>query len=114
MTPLGLSLLSLSPELAQILVFRRQDDAGPAARIVGAAVAEEARLVGLHRAVEIVEFRILAERSGIGRRRFGVGLGPDDLGLLQPLRLDRARLLLAGGSHALIGRIVSRPLVSVV
>ena len=98
------------PELPQILVVRRQDDAGPAARTVGSAVAEEARFVGLHRPVEVVEVRILAERLGVGRGGLGVGLGADDLGLLQALRLDRARLLLAGGAHPLIGRVERRPL----
>ena len=63
-----------------------------------AAVADERRLVGLHRAVEIVEFGILAEARGIGLRGLGIGLGADDLRALGALGADRARFLLARAS----------------
>ena len=68
-------LLSLPPELPQILIVRRQDDAGPAARVVGGAVAEEARFVGLHRPVEVVEVRILAERLGVPKAKVRIVAG---------------------------------------
>src|SRR5688572_17902406 len=102
------TILSLAAELLQILIVRRQDDIGPSARILGAAGADEARLVGLHGAVEIVELRILVEGAGVGVRGLGVGLGADDLRLLEALRLDRARFLLARRAHPLIGGIKRR------
>ena len=49
------------------------------------AFAQEGRLVGLHRPVEVVELRVLAEGGGIDLRRFGVGFGADDLGALLAL-----------------------------
>ena len=62
-----------SPELTKIIVVRRQDDARPAALPV--PVAEEAAPVGLHGAIEIVEFRVPVERRRIGGGRLGIGVG---------------------------------------
>ena len=80
----------------------------PPARALRRPGRQEAHLVGLHRPVEIVEFRILVERAGIGGGGLGVGLGADDLRLPLPLGLDRARLLLARGAHPVIGGIERR------
>src|SRR5512139_366348 len=88
-----------SHELLQIAVMRRQDDAG-AAHVAG-AVVDEGQAVRLHRTIEVVEFGILAEGTGIDLRRLRVCIGADDLRLLHSLRADRSGLLLAGGLHPL-------------
>ena len=59
-----------SLELAQILIVRRQQNAarGFVVRV------RKSRIIALHGAVEIVEFRVLAKCVGIDFRGFGVGL----------------------------------------
>src|SRR3546814_6882205 len=77
------------------------DDVGLIGGGRGIAIIDEGPLVRLHRAVEIVERRILAETLGIDVRCLRVGLGADDLRVLLALRADRRRFLLARGRHAL-------------
>src|SRR3546814_20684475 len=71
------------------------DDVGLIGGGRGIAIIDEGPLVRLHRAVEIVERRILAETLGIDVRCLRVGLGADDLRVLLALRADRRRFLLA-------------------
>src|SRR5687768_17031592 len=56
-------------ELLEILVARRQDDAGTT-HLGPRSIVDEGRLVGLHRPVEFIEIRVLAERLGISAGRF--------------------------------------------
>ena len=73
-----------APELPQIFVVRRQDhDDAPGASIPSVPKRDP---VGLHRPVEIVEVRILAEALGIDAGGLGIGIGADDLRLLGALR----------------------------
>src|SRR4051794_7902317 len=94
------SSVGASSEFPQIVILRRQNDGGGRRTLL--SVANERRLVALHRAVEIVELGILAEACRIGSRSFGVGFGADDLRLLRALRADRTRFLLTGGAHAVV------------
>src|SRR6185295_2522550 len=100
------SSVGASSEFPQIVILWRQNDVG--GRRLLLAVADERRLIALHRAVEIVELRILAEARGVGFRRIRIGLGANDLRLLRALRADRARLLLARGAHAIVGGLQRR------
>src|SRR5690349_17591366 len=97
--------LSIAPELAKIIVVRRQDDAASSARALRRSGREEGHLIRLHRPPEIVEFGVLVERLGISGGGLGVGVGADDLRLPLPLGADILRLLLAGGAHPAIGGI---------
>ena len=58
MGPVNAVSLAPTTKLPKIVVVRRQDDRRLASR--GVAVDAEGRLVALHRAIEIVEIRILA------------------------------------------------------
>ena len=60
-----------SRKFLQIVVLRRQNDGGRRRLLI--AIAEEGRLVRLHRPVKVIEFRILAEGSGIGAGGIGIG-----------------------------------------
>src|SRR4051812_39374630 len=89
-------LARASSEFLQIVVLRRQDDGCPCDFVL--PVADECNLVALHRAVEIVEIRVLAEARGISARGIGIGLGADDRRLLCSLGADRAGFLQARGA----------------
>src|SRR3954452_19016723 len=97
------SSLRTSSEFLQIVILRRQNDRGRRRLLL--AVADERRLVALHRPIEIVEIGVLAEARGIGLGRVRIGLGADDLRLLGALCADGAGLLETGGAHALERRL---------
>src|SRR5207302_8796557 len=85
---------------------RRQNDGGRRHLIL--PVADERRLVALHRAVKIVELRVFAEACSVDLGRVGVGLRADDLRLLAALGEYRTGLLLARGPHAVEGGVQRR------
>src|SRR3546814_1664122 len=55
--------------------------------------------IALHRAIEIIEFGVLAIARGIDARRFAIGGAADDLRFLLSFGADRDRLLLPRGAH---------------
>src|SRR4051812_31597778 len=61
----------------------------------------QSRAIGLHRAVEGEEILVLAERVGVGRRRFRLALTAQDVGLALRLGEDDGPLALGGGADAL-------------
>ena len=51
----------------------------------GAAVVAEGGAIGLHGAVKGIELRVLAKAAGIGAGGLCIGIGADELGLLEAL-----------------------------
>src|SRR5204863_3200857 len=91
-----------APELPQIVVVGRQDDARSPARVFRRAGRQEGDLVGLHGPPEIVELRILVEGAGIGRGGLRIRFGANDLRLALALGADVAGLLLPRRAHPVV------------
>src|SRR3546814_3620563 len=97
---------STAAETLQIFIVGRHDDRRPA----GVVFTEEGLPIALHRAIEIIEFGVLAIARGIDARRFAIGGAADDLRFLLSFGADRDRLLLPRGAHPVISRLTRRTL----
>src|SRR3546814_1045732 len=65
-------------ELLKIFVAWRKNDTGFALSVL----FDKGPAIGLHRPVEGIELRVLAETFGIDAGRLRIGVGPDNLRLL--------------------------------
>src|SRR3546814_690761 len=84
-------------ELLKIFVAWRKNDTGFALSVL----FDKGPAIGLHRPVEGIELRVLAETFGIDAGRLRIGVGPDNLRLLVALRADGGGFQPSGRPHPL-------------
>src|SRR3546814_13959697 len=93
-------------ELLKIFVAWRKNDTGFALSVL----FDKGPAIGLHRPVEGIELRVLAETFGIDAGRLRIGVGPDNLRLLVALRADGGGFQPHGRPPPLAPAVERRPL----